>query len=291
MILPNPFPVQRWHLQARVERPVHWPEYEGSALRGLWGHALRWLACATRMDHCTACPLQARCAYVALFEPAPPPGSRTYGDMSPPYVLEPAGGPRTLQVGQTYHFDLVLFGTALDHLPLVRQAWQRALQAPIGPARGAMAMQRMDCLQTHAPLVADPVPARLHVQLLTPLFVKRDGRPVSARHFTAADFAWAVVRRVAEVCELHLQRPTGLDFQALKAAAAALQWNDAHWHDHRFERWSNRQGRNTPLSGVLGHGVLSGNLAPLWPLLQLGQWLHAGGKTSFGLGRYQLHPV
>jgi hypothetical protein len=228
---------------------------------------------------------------MALFEPAPPPGSRTYGDMTPPYVIEPSDGPRSLPVGQTFHFDLVLFGAALNHGPLVQQAWRQALSANIGPARGAMALERFECLQPHVQLDMGPAPVRVHVQLLTPLFIKREGRPVPARQWSAADFVWAVVRRVAEVCELHLQHPTGLDFQALKSAAARLRFAHGQWSDHRFERWSNRQGRNTPLSGVVGHGVLVGDLVPFWPLLQLGQWLHAGGKTSFGLGRYQLHPV
>ncbi|MCX7659418.1 MAG: CRISPR system precrRNA processing endoribonuclease RAMP protein Cas6 [Caldimonas manganoxidans] len=288
MNLPSPFPVQRWRVHAHVTRTVCWPEYEGSALRGVWGHALRRLACATGQPRCEGCQLQRRCPYIALFEPAPAPGSRTYGDMTPPYVIEPGQGPRVLQAGQTYHFDLVVFGASLQYPALIRQAWQRALSANIGPVRGAMQLRGMELVQSAAPLPERPAPSRVWVQLQTPVYIKRDGRALRAGQLTAADFVWAVVRRVAEVCELHLQRSLNCDFKALKQAAAALHFAQGQWEDHHFERWSNRQGRNTPLQGILGRGLLVGDLTPFWPLLHLGQWLHAGGKASFGMGRYVL---
>mgnify|MGYP001270064672 CR=1 FL=1 len=115
-MLPDPFPVARLRLHTRVERAVHWPEYAGSALRGLWGHALRRLACATGQPDCNGCPLRARCAYPALFEPLPAPGEQRRADMTPPYVIEPGADARALAAGDAYAFDLVVFGAALDQL-------------------------------------------------------------------------------------------------------------------------------------------------------------------------------
>jgi hypothetical protein len=41
--------------------------------------------------------------------------------------------------------------------------------------------------------------------------------------------------------------------------------------------------------GLLGQLRLSGpGVAPLWPLIALGQWLNLGKNTSFGLGRYRV---
>ena len=37
-----------------------------------------------------------------------------------------------------------------------------------------------------------------------------------------------------------------------------------------------------------GRWTLRGNLAPFLPALHLGQWLHIGKETVFGLGRYAL---
>ncbi len=40
--------------------------------------------------------------------------------------------------------------------------------------------------------------------------------------------------------------------------------------------------------GLLGSISYEGDLAPFMPYLALGEWLHVGGKTSFGLGRYRI---
>lgn len=311
--LPDPFPVARLRLRARVERAVHWPEYEGSALRGLWGHALRRLICATGQPACDGCPLLARCAYPALFEPQPVPGDKRHADPAPPYVIEPVAQPRVLAEGDGYAFDLVVFGAALAEVDLVVRAWQVALARDIGPTRGALRLEGADLVDTQgaaqpwldlraaaprpSPLAPVPLaragdaPARMQVRLHTPLHVKRGGRPLRPHELTAADWAWAVVRRVADVCELHLGQPTGFDFAALKAAAGALRRTDAELDWLELRRWSNRQQRHTPQAGIVGSLTVEGDLAPFWPALQLGCWLHAGGKASFGLGRYAIEPI
>jgi CRISPR/Cas system endoribonuclease Cas6 (RAMP superfamily) len=54
----------------------------------------------------------------------------------------------------------------------------------------------------------------------------------------------------------------------------------------QWDRYSNRQQQKMTMGGVLGHLTLTGELAPFLPLLHLGQWLHVGNKTTFGMGQY-----
>ncbi|MGH8590087.1 MAG: CRISPR system precrRNA processing endoribonuclease RAMP protein Cas6, partial [Gammaproteobacteria bacterium] len=42
--------------------------------------------------------------------------------------------------------------------------------------------------------------------------------------------------------------------------------------------------------GLLGQITYRGDLSPFLPWLALGEWMHIGGKTSFGLGRYTIEP-
>ena len=102
-----------------------------------------------------------------------------------------------------------------------------------------------------------------------------------------ADVLNALTRRAADVADLLLGQFPGWDFAALKRASAAVRGSaDFEWFD--WQRYSNRQERAMPLGGVVGRLVLEGDLRPFWPLLHLGQWLHVGGKTTFGMGRYRL---
>ncbi len=86
--------------------------------------------------------------------------------------------------------------------------------------------------------------------------------------------------------------PRTLDRSAVHAAidqveieATALRWVE-------WTRYSSRQRTHMQLGGLLGQLRLSGpGVAPLWPLIALGQWLHLGKNTSFGLGRYRVTPA
>jgi CRISPR/Cas system endoribonuclease Cas6 (RAMP superfamily) len=42
------------------------------------------------------------------------------------------------------------------------------------------------------------------------------------------------------------------------------------------------------MGGVVGEAVYEGDLGPFAPLLALGEVLHVGKGTGFGLGRYEI---
>jgi hypothetical protein len=55
-----------------------------------------------------------------------------------------------------------------------------------------------------------------------------------------------------------------------------------------LERYSNRQQRKLPLHGYVGAITVAGQLAEFLPFLRMGEYLHIGAGTAFGLGRYRL---
>jgi hypothetical protein len=309
---PDPFPVARYRLECEVVRPLALPDYAGSALRGVFGHALKELACVTLARDCRGCALLRTCPYPAVFETPPPDDARRiYSDIPHPFVVEPpAWGTVDIPTGAALGVGLVLIGPAQQHLPLLLHAWERALRRGLGSAGGTARLLRVRALD-HSDPDAGPVletgpdarlrdhpaslplpapgaaPKTVRVELLTPLRLKRDGRPLRPGQLQPRDLLMALVRRTADLCELQLGRRTGWDFAALSrqasavAGSARLEWRDA-------TRWSNRQQQHTPLGGLVGTIDLEGDFAPFWQLLHLGQWLHVGGKATFGLGRYRL---
>ena len=52
--------------------------------------------------------------------------------------------------------------------------------------------------------------------------------------------------------------------------------------------YSNRQKRSTPIGGLVGKATFSGNLAPLLPLLVVGELIHVGKDTVKGNGWYRI---
>ncbi len=307
MPLPKPFPAARYRLEFTTEQPIHLPEYAGSALRGAFGHALKQIACVTRQRNCAACALYRSCAYPAIFETPPPLDytRRKLSNVPLPFVVEPPPwGERAHAAGSALHFGTVLIGPALGQLPLVLMAWRRALQLGLGPQQGTARLERVFAEGVAEPVLADavvgvrghaqhlplpPHPAPSHVTLTfdTPLRLQRGGQLLGVGELTAQDLLRALLRRVAELVELQLGGSMDIDFAALSAHAATITGDtQLIWRD--WTRQSNRQQQRMVLGGVVGRWTLHGDLAPFWPLLHLGQWLHVGKNTTFGLGSYRI---
>ena len=84
----------------------------------------------------------------------------------------------------------------------------------------------------------------------------------------------------------HAQRPE--DRRALLdafdlAANVNVETQHLRWHD--WERYSNRQQTRMTLGGVLGRVRYVGELGPFLPYLRLGELIHVGKNSAFGLGQ------
>lgn len=300
---------RRFYWRVRVEGSLRLPEYAGSLLRGAFGHALRQIACVTRQPVCTDCPLQSSCAYKYLFEtPIPESASvlRRYPVAPTPLVIEaPLNGP-PLAAGDHWTFSMVLIGKARLSLPLITLAWQRACGAGLGSRKTPAVLEACraeDEAQWHAPGEPVPEPASafsipplpeedLSLRFLTPFRGKQEGKLAGAAQLQFADFFSHLQRRVGLLHTFHgLGGEWDWDYAEALRIAQGIHWEPDHVHWMDWTRYSSRQGREMLLGGVLGaYHLPREGLEPLWPLLYLGQWLHAGKNTSFGLGRYEIVP-
>lgn len=306
----NAFPAARYRFDFEVVTPLRLPEYAGSALRGAFGHALKRSVCVTRAPDCKACTLYRTCAYPAVFAPPAPAhhAAQKFSDIPAPYVIEPPPwGARAYAPGEPLTFQIVLIGSALKHLPLVIHALARAFAHGIGASEGTA---RLDAVQHLAadgiaatvyraeaghltehpaalPAPAAACPPRITLEFDTPLRLQHNGRALGARELTPARLLMGLVKRTALLADLHTGQALNVDFRALARDADTITDLKAlHWRD--WGRYSSRQQREMKLGGVVGRWTLEGDLAPFWPFLHLGLWLHVGKETVFGLGQYRL---
>lgn len=317
--LPAPLPLARYRFTARYERRPDLPEYTGFLLRSVFGAALRRMVCVTDRPQCTGCPLWRTCVYPAIFETPPQPTqfAQQFSAVPNPYVIEPPVPAVDAARNGTLTFNMVLFGLqTLRQLPLIIQAWERALRQGLGRARVPLALDDViHCPHTGAPttvwttgqrtvLPHDPLlpseawtgaageaaPKELTLTLLTPLRLQSNGKPLHPGELAPRKLVADLLRRLSLIFELHLHVGTPpFDASELMRHAAdiqddrhALRWTEA-------TRYSARQDREMRLGGVIGPWDLRGDLSPLLPWLRLGQWLHVGKSATMGLGRYLLH--
>ncbi|MBF0155436.1 MAG: CRISPR system precrRNA processing endoribonuclease RAMP protein Cas6 [Magnetococcales bacterium] len=303
-------PLARYRLEWRVETALRLPEYAGSALRGVFGAALRGVACFTRERTCEGCGLLRTCPYSLIFEtPAPlvVEGEKSFAVAPNPYIIEPpAWGARDYLVGEALVFHLVLAGRALAQLPLLILAWQRALARGVGPGDGRADLSRVvlerengeemvfsaeeGVLHDHETLcVVPPWPGgeSLALDLLTPTRIQRDGSPLGPGRLTPRDLLVGLMRRVGQIAQIHVGTPLEVDYVELAHRAGAIACHgNLSWRD--WTRRSGRQQQTMALGGVVGQWTLTGDLQSFWPFVYLGQWLHVGKNATFGLGGYSL---
>lgn len=305
------FPLARYRFDCVAQTPIRLPDYAGSLLRGAFGRALRQVACITRARDCAPCALKAGCPYTAVFasgKPLAPHPRLQNSEIPAPYVIEPPPwGARVVEPGAGFVFHMVLIGRAREHLPIVILAWRRALSHGLGPGDGtgdivAVATETGQTVYTPtqgsiaahesalppAPTLTEP-PATVTLRFCTPLRLQQNGNALPPHRLTPRPLILAAARRASLLAEFHGTdgTPPSVDWKALATEADALgDQRRLEWRD--WTRYSSRQQQTMTLGGVVGDWTLKGEFAHAWPWLYLGQWLHVGKETVFGLGGYRL---
>jgi hypothetical protein len=311
-------PYLRLRVTLRAEEPAELPPYQGSLLRGAFGHALRRLVCAAGPKQpCATCRLRRGCHYTRLFETfidgEPPPFLRGLDTAPRPYVFEPdvahlhRGYPRYAP-GDPLGFDLLLLGQATDLAGWALLAVEAMAHDGLGARRARFVLDRVQARDPEGRWIAlrdngrwtgcdAPPPSvpptnglptdRLNVHIQTPL--RLPTRDNAAGSFRMRDLAFLMIRRILELATFHVPGAApDWTFRPLleHAGTVRISARDLHWYD--WQRYSNRQERKMSFGGFLGNVELEGNLAPLAALLRTSEIVHVGKGATFGLGKLEL---
>lgn len=310
-------PYLRLRMTLEAVEEAFLPPFQGSMLRGAFGHALRRTVCAMGPDQpCVSCPLRHACPYTRLFEPyvegEPPPFLHGIDQAVRPYVFEPRGEGGRLRPGDPLRFDLLLFGQAVDLQAYAFLAVERMARAGLGSRRSRFQLVRVEApapdgnvlelFVAGSPPAVTPAPAMTPgepvfqggaavVDLVTPLRVKVRDRLTDRPSFR--DLAFNMLRRILELAHFHVPGvAVDWSFHAYLEGADQVRVTsaDLRWHD--WERWSQRQQTAMKLGGIVGQLVLEGDqLASFLPLLGGAEVVHVGKGATFGLGRIEVKPL
>jgi hypothetical protein len=301
------------------------PEYLGSTLRGAFGRAFRQLACPSRIDE--PCPIPHECPYHLIFESSPPPDSdalRTHEEIPRPFVIAPewrlgaAGAAERLvyEPGQELSFGLVLIGRAqeffahfvvalreMDRIGRGRQAIELArIEAanagrlcginPWGEAARIVYDARDNVVRGAAsPVTLDdcarevPGAERATIEFMTQTRLKHEGSWARVPEFHIV--FRRLLGRLSSMARFHCGGPLDIDFKGMidRAREIRLIRNETRWVS--WSRYSSRQEKKMQWEGLVGKVTYERDLAPFWPYLRFGQYVHVGHGATFGLGRYR----
>jgi hypothetical protein len=301
------------------------PPYKGATFRGGFAGTLQRLVCSTGARQCKPCPLKAECPYASVFESGPPPGAealRNYESLPRPFILEPPLEEKTAYApGEPLIFCLVLFGRAANLLPYFiialdefsrqgigrgRRPFTVAQVAAVNPLTGERAVVYAPADRVVRPrdlgitgraiwdnalaeVAGDGPVTAFKISFLTPTRLTFDGQPVRVPEFHI--IIRNLLRRVSSICYFHHGFAYEADFPAIIARAAEIELIENRTRWLAWERYSSRQDKRVPLGGLVGEAVYGGPAALFWPLLRLGELLHAGKGTVFGQGKFRVEKV
>lgn len=258
--------------------------------------------------------------YARLFKPALAQG----GAPSPFALAALAPNRRTASPGDELAYDLTLVGWAGAHVASLTEAARDLETTGLGTGRnagfGSLALSRIATLDatSRAALYFDrsvggaPCPVAplsgLHIGeacriLPGNALALRFDVPVHLKHrgHLAEPTLPLLLRRlgwrVRELIRLHGTGGELPDFRPLLRAAAGVTARFEGPPPLHGQRYSRRraeapgQRAAIPTSGYVGTLTLCGDMAPLLPLLVVGQWLHVGKNTERGYGHYRIEPL
>lgn len=265
---------------------IRLPPFAGSAVRGVFGHSLKEAVCVTGRHDCRGCPQVRSCSYTALFETQLHRPDVT--NAPHPLVFGVDHLRRELRRSFTWHIDATLIGAAYSHAAAIRLAWDLAGRRGFNHADfRLLGVEPVQVGVDTAPL--EIAPPRVELTFHSPYRSKVKGRLVTDRTFDIQTCVTLLLRRIENLRATHDPDSEPMPVRRLidEAASLVTTKKDLRWT--HWQRSSSRQKTHMKLEGLTGTVVIQGDgLAALVPWLELGQYLHAGKNTLFGLGRYTI---
>lgn len=280
-------PITRFAIKFKADSTLRFYDYAGSTLRGVFGQALKAIACLQQnsQGQCQ-CSVNNPCLYRSLFEPY----KKDLEQMPPPpFIIEAHGLPSVINKGETAVFYMVLIGKlAHDELNFIKLVWQQALKLGFcygkSSKKSTATFLEMTVYDTPTKQLAKTsavIDFVVHTQL------KSQNKVIDAKQFDAKIFGNSLVRRLKVMMNLYGTPINDEEFDKLYQAVQKIKV-EGFIEDSLWARYSNRQKQKIKLTGIVGSVQLNHISEEMYYLIHLGQWLHVGKGCVFGLGQYQI---
>ncbi len=206
-------------------------------------------------------------------------------------------------------FHFILIGRAVDYYKICIKAFQERGDIGIGTNNGKYFLEnvtsinkdiekiifdgnsyRDECqIMESSELLNEGTglnPNRVTLRFLTRARIKYNGDPVIDLDFEI--FMVNLLGRLESIARVHSDEKWDFDKIGLIKRSKDIRTvnNDLKWKD--LKRRSNRQNVEMEKGGLLGEITYEGELAEFMPFIKLGEFLHIGGGTAYGLGKYEI---
>lgn len=218
-----------------------------------------------------------------------------------PYWLRPSGDHKThWSKGELIQFELMLAGSSTELAPAIINALQTPLG--LGPKRTPVSLISVASVTPHGleaglctvslldhVVGTNSAVGEMALQLHTPMRIKHQGKVLNQAPPALPQWLNLVLRRLTQLSRFWVCDDQALIDAVYQYPLRLGEYQQQHYcHFEDWRRYSRKEQTLLPFGGLKGQVSFCGEIGHAKPLLQLGQVLHLGSKTTFGLGHYQL---
>jgi len=305
--------LSKYRFTIKPTRELILPPYKGSTFRGGFGHAFRHAVCIEQEKKCPECSVRSKCVYSYVFETSVTheEGKQQDKDVPHPFIIEPPIDERRhYGIDDRLDFILILIGRAVDYMPYFIFAFEEVGRVGVGKNNGQYSLEKVigmnngeetliydgkshfrddfHTIDSNAIINVGELPDshRVKLRFLTPARIKYNGKFIDDANFEVV--IRNLLRRLSSLAEIHCGEKWELDWKGLIERTKEIKTvhSDLVWKD--WERYSQRQDTKLKMGGFLGEITFEGDLDEFMPFLKLGEYLHIGKGTVFGLGKYEI---
>lgn len=300
--------ISRIKLNLTSNEKLTFPTFFGSTIRGAFGNILKETTCVQKNHNCPSCMLRNNCPYTYLFE-SPwyfSNKDKPRAGVPQPFVFDTSNNSN---MGRDINLELLLYGDSISYLPYFIYCFDKLGEYGLGRNRINYSLESVTDLFNKNLLLADNenkiivkrpttknwsdyakeaeelgAVSYCHIHFVTPLRVKQEGKLQNLVDF---DLLFrAIMRRWVQLCKYYALEYSNENISQLIEKAKNIPSGTLNVKWQERERYSRRQEQRMMMGGITGTMECEGELEPFLPWLLLGQDLHIGKNTSFGLGKY-----
>lgn len=267
-------------------------------------------SCGFLNRDCTVCSHQQQCGWHSVFGQklsSDIVALRRYQKPSLPFVFTFPWLDRRSTTGNEFNCELVAFGPAITHLPLLLKGFSEMLAHGVenvtarimsvacqdfqGNVQETLSYNKVLLLTDKSVrsgltiATSDDVvdscawdTSEITLRFKTPLKLVEDGR--SLTRFDFARFARSVMRRVSSISYYYGECEYDWDYKELTSLIDKVICVENNFSYAKEPRKT---------SGITGFGRFIGEFDSLSPLLKLGSIVHTGKGAAFGMGAYEIN--
>jgi len=314
----NEFRLAKYRFMLQPKDLIRTPKYTGNYLRKDFPSIFHQIACLEPDDDCKKCKQKDNCPFFISLDDRnviKDPEYKRYKTPPKPFIFEPPLKRKLFYSPQNpLYFDLTLFGKALEYLPFFVASIRQLGEIGIGQNYGKYDLKKIQVFNLLENRTTNEIningeakydendgsisflelfdkfeeennsAEEVAVSIVTPFRMKR--LRTEGWHFYFRSLVKNILTRLANLALAYSDYEEFLYFPDVLFEAGKIRTikENLIWEDWRHPSIMQKH-PDSHNGGYYGEVTYQGNAANFMPILRLGELIHIGKNTSYGLGR------